>query len=153
MDMTIRRARLDEADLLTGLSMRSKQSNGYDDQFMNTCLEELTVTPERMAQGEYWVAERDGICGCVCLGTNNEPGSGEVHAFFIEPEKRRQGIGKMLWNKLLARAEELGLTQLHLDADPIAVPFYKKLGFETISNSPSGSIPGRFIPRMRLIIG
>ncbi len=152
MNLIIRRARLDEADQLTDLSLRSKQSNGYDDQFMKACLEELTVTPERMVQGEYWIADCDGICGCVCLGSNDVFGSGEVHAFFIEPSRRRQGIGKLLWNKLLDRANKLGFTQLHLDADPAAVPFYEKLGFETISESPSGSIPGRFIPRMRMIV-
>ena len=150
--LNIRRARLDEADLLTELSMRSKQSNGYDDAFMNACREELTVTEERMTGGEYWVADSEEICGCVCLGTNDIAHSGEVHAFFIEPKWQRKGIGKLLWQKLLERARSKGLKQLHLDADPAAVPFYEMLGFETIFEVPSGSIPGRTIPRMRMLI-
>lgn len=67
MKLEIRRARPDEADALTDLSMRSKRSNGYDDAFMEACREELTVTPKRLAEGEYWVAVADDICGCVCL--------------------------------------------------------------------------------------
>ena len=152
MNIDIRRARLDEADQLTDLSMRSKQSNGYDDEFMKACREELTITAERMVEGEYWVADCNGICGCVGLSWNGNFRLGEVHAFFIEPMRRRQGIGKLLWNKLLDRAGEMGVGQLYLDSDPNAVPFYEMLGFETVSETPSGSIPGRSIPRMRMFI-
>ncbi len=60
MDIKIRRARRDEAGVLTELSLRSKRSNGYGDAFMAACREELTVTGARMSQGEYWVAEAQG---------------------------------------------------------------------------------------------
>ncbi|MBO6521336.1 MAG: GNAT family N-acetyltransferase [Rhodospirillales bacterium] len=146
----IRRARVDEANLLTDLSMRSKQSNGYDDAFMAACLEELTVTPDQMAANEYWVADADGICGCASLTVDGATRSGEVHSFFVEPELRGHGIGKLLWRKLRERAAAHGLDYLVLDADPNAVPFYQRLGFEEVGCSPSGSIPGRFIPQMRL---
>ena len=64
MKIDLRRARPNEAAMLTDLSMRS---NGYDDAFMEACREELTVTAARMAEGEYWVAEADAVCGYVCL--------------------------------------------------------------------------------------
>jgi hypothetical protein len=34
-------------------------------------------------------------------------------------------------------------------ADPYAESFYAKYGAERIGEAPSGSIPGRFLPRMR----
>lgn len=147
--ITIRRARADEAEALTELTLRSKQSNGYDDAFMAACREELTVTDERLAEGEYWVAECEGLCGCACLLADPDARSGEVHAFFIDPAWQRRGVGRLIWQKLLERAKENGLTELHLDADPAAVPFYEAMGFRIVGESPSGSIPGRSLPLMK----
>jgi len=145
----VRRARLDEVDVLTDLSMRSKRSNGYDDAFMESCRGELTVTAARMGEGEYWVAEADRVCGCVCLKAV-DGGKGEIHAFFIEPDCQRCGIGRLLWSKVFQRAEALGMVGLSLDADPAAVPFYRAMGFVVVGEVPSGSIEGRMLPRMEI---
>ncbi len=63
--LRIRRARSHEADVLTGIALRSKKSNGYDDVFMEACTDELTVTATHIKEGEYWVAERE----CVSSGS------------------------------------------------------------------------------------
>ena len=147
MTIKIRRARLDEADMLTDISMRSKRSNGYDDAFMECCREELAVTAARMGEGEYWVAEADRVCGLICLKVV-EDGEGQVHAVFVDPDFQRRGVGRLLWAKLIERAEALGMKGLHLDADPAAVPFYRAMGFEVVGEVPSGSIEGRMLPRM-----
>lgn len=152
LNLNLRRARLEEANLLTELCVRSKQSNGYDDAFMEACRAELTVTENHMMQGEYWVAENDRVCGCICLGMNKMKSVGEVHAFFIEPDCRRMGIGKMLWSKLLERARAKELAELYLDSDPFAVQFYEKLGFEITESVASGSISGRTLPRMKFLV-
>ncbi|MEM9440082.1 MAG: GNAT family N-acetyltransferase [Pseudomonadota bacterium] len=147
MNLTIRRARTDEAEILTDLSMRAKRSNGYDDAFMKACRNELTVTAARMEEGEYWVADSGIICGCVCLQVF-DGGYGQVHAFFIDPDRQRQGVGRLLWRKVLERAKILGIKSLSLDADPAAVPFYRAMGFIEIGQTPSGSIEGRMLPKM-----
>lgn len=134
--------------------MRSKQSNGYDAAFMAACREELTVTAERMAEGAYWVAESGGaIRGCVCLGIDEGGTSGEINAFFTDPAHQRRGIGMALWTKILEEARRAGLVRLHLAADPAAVPFYQRLGFVTIGQIASGSIPGRSLPHMTRVVG
>ena len=152
MDIAIRRARPEDAEALTDLSIRSKASNGYDEAFMAACREELTVTEESLGEGENWVAEAGGIRGCACLSADPDGRAGEIHAFFIDPDWQRRGIGRLLWQKLLERAKESGLARLHLDADPAAVPFYEALGFEVIGESPSGSIAGRTLPHMTLCL-
>ena len=48
----IRRALETEGEALSDLSMRSKQSNDYDDAFMDACRDELAVTPERLRADE-----------------------------------------------------------------------------------------------------
>jgi len=147
MNIEIRRARAYETEMLTDLSMRAKRSNGYDDTFMEACRAELTVTAARMEEGEYWVAEANVVCGCVCLQAADE-GTGEVHAFFIDPAYQRRGIGRLLWHKVAERARTRGIATLYLDADPGAVPFYRSMGFIGVGEVPSGSIKGRMLPRM-----
>jgi N-acetylglutamate synthase-like GNAT family acetyltransferase len=151
MKLQIRLAKPNESAILTDLSLRSKRSNGYDETFMAACREELTVTAERMEEGEYWIAEAGSICGCVCLtpDTDDEK-SAEINAFFIDPNWQRKGIGRLLWAKMLDRASQQNITTLTLDADPYAVSFYEAMGFETIGETPSGSIPGRVLPRMSI---
>lgn len=154
MKLHIRLAKPNEAAVLTDLSMRSKRSNGYDDDFMAACQEELTVTVERMSEGEYWVADTGSICGCVSLTPDvSDETSAEIDALFIDPDWQRKGIGRQLWAKMLERAAQLNITTLMLDADPYAVSFYKAMGFETIGETPSDAIPGRVLPRMSIKLG
>ena len=153
MNIEIRLARPEDAEALTDLSLRSKASNGYDEAFMSACREELTVTEKSLAEGEYWVAESGDICGCACLAADPDGHAGEIHAFFIDPDCQRRGIGRLLWQKVLERAKAQGLERLYLDADPAAVPFYEAMGFTVVGESPSGSIPGRSLPYMTLDLG
>jgi len=149
-NIELRPARLDEGEVLTALSMRSKQSNGYDDDFMAACRDELTVSEARLRENEYWVADDGTVCGCASLTVDPDGRAGVVHSFFVEPGLRGSGIGKLLWGKLLERAEALALESLRLDADPNAERFYLSLGFVKVGEAPSGSIAGRFIPHMKL---
>jgi len=148
----IRRPLSDEVDLMTQLCLRSKKSVGYDDAFMAQCVDELTVTREKLRQGEFWVFVTDQIDGLVCLKVDLERREGEIESFFIAPESQNQGIGRSLWRKVLERAECLGLKRLHLDSEPLSVGFYEKLGFKIVGQTPSGSIPGRMLPLMEMTI-
>lgn len=146
----IRAAAADEADALTDLILRSKRSNGYDDAFMDACRDELTVTPEALMERPHWIAEDGVLLGCACLDVGERPGAAEVRTFFIDPRHQRKGVGRRLWRKIRDEARARGVEVLHLDADPFATPFYEKLGFRVVGETPSGSIPGRALPRMEL---
>ena len=151
MSIEIRAARLDDIAELTALTLRSKQSNGYDDTFMQACKDELTVTPEAISTGTYWVAHQgDALCGCANLILERDAMTGKVDSFFIDPSWQRQGVGRLLWAKIMAVAAENKLVKLRLDADPNAVPFYQAMGFEVVGEVPSGSIKGRMLPRMEI---
>lgn len=157
----VRAARRDDTGALTELCLQSKQSNGYDDAFMAACREELTVTPGSLRDAMYWVVEPEGqpgvCCGCAALGLDSptdghSADTGEVHSFFVAPAYQGTGIGRLMWNNLLAQACRLGLRRLHLDADPHAVPFYQAMGCAVVGQSVSGSLPGRVLPLMSLEI-
>ena len=146
--MIIRRAAPTDIDALTDLIFRSKASNGYDAAFMESCREELRVTADKLASAEYWVADQQGPVGCFAIVVNGQ--EAEVENFFVDPDLQRQGIGRQLWAKIQSRVKDFGCNRLVLDADPNAVPFYSAMGFTTIGESPSGSIPGRMLPHMEL---
>jgi GNAT superfamily N-acetyltransferase len=77
-----------------------------------------------------------------------EDGVAEVYAMFVEPGAKRSGIGRLLWAKLEQEAARLGATAIGVDSDPEAVPFYLAMGTTVVGEAPSGSIPGRLLPRL-----
>jgi N-acetylglutamate synthase-like GNAT family acetyltransferase len=128
MNIELRRAVLGDAPVLSELIVRSKRSNGYDDEFMRACKDDLAITPTHMARGQYWVAQNETeLCGCICLVVDKSSTTADVEAGFVEPRYKRQGVGRMLWERLCEVAVSEGVATLRLDADPAAVPFYKSL--------------------------
>lgn len=148
--MKIRRAQAKDTSTLTAIALRSKQSNGYDTEFMQACREELTVTDRHLHSSEYWLAETDVVCGFAALRFATDAGVADVESFFIDPPFQGQGVGRLLWQKLLERATQQETRMLQLAADPAAVGFYEVLGFRVTGLVPSGSIAGRTLPRMTL---
>jgi GNAT superfamily N-acetyltransferase len=148
MEIVVRKAVWEEADVLTDLALRAKAGWGYDAAFMEACREELTMTPARMAAWQVWLAELDGaLAGMIALNLTN---GAEVEDFFVEPLYQGRGVGAALMATLLEACRAAGVATLEVDADPNAEDIYEKLGFVTVGRSPSGSIPGRTLPRMRL---
>ena len=148
----IRLGRAADAEALSELSFRSKRSNGYDEEFMVACREELAVASACIERGVYLVAVSEiRICGFVSLVVDPGPvetPAGEITAFFVEPDFKRCGIGRDLCRVVMERAVHMGLSRIYLDADPHAVDFYTAMGFTVVGASKSGSIPGRTLPRM-----
>jgi N-acetylglutamate synthase-like GNAT family acetyltransferase len=152
MSLRLRPATVEDCDALTDVVFRSKQSNGYDDDFMEACRAELTVTEATLARAKLWLAEDDGvILGCAAL-TDHSTVQGEVSLFFVDPDVQGRGVGRMLWATLFRLAHEQKLKTLFLDADPSAVGFYEKQGFVEIGSAPSGSIADRTLPKMQLTL-
>lgn len=148
MRSVLRQASKMDADALSDLSFRSKASNGYDADFMEACREELAVTPETIAEGEFWVSEANGKpVGFFDIRLEND--ALEVYSLYVDPVVKRSGVGRTLWAVLEERAVAMAAKAIELDADPAAVEFYTAMGCSVIGQSPSGSIPGRMLPRMR----
>lgn len=60
-------------------------------------------------------------------------GYGKVERICILKEHRSNGAGKTLMNHIQAITLEKGLHKLKLNAQVAAIPFYTKLGYETVS--------------------
>lgn len=149
MTLRVRRATARDVGAMTDVIFRSKASNGYDAAFMEACRDELRMSAEKLATARYWVAEEAAILGCVGL-VQKRSDFGEISDMFVAPEGKGRGVGRSLWEAAIAAARQDGVTRIELDADPAAVPFYARMGCAVIGEAPSGSIPGRVLPVMRL---
>lgn len=145
----IRPARVEEAAALTNLALRAKASWGYSADFIEACRQELTITPARVAAGGLWVAEMEGAVAGFLAAALTLP-LAEVDDFFVEAAWQRRGLGSALMETFFAACRAAGVTRVEVDADPNAEAIYARFGFRTFARSPSGSIPGRFLPRMAL---
>ncbi|MFD9705410.1 GNAT family N-acetyltransferase [Lentzea sp. NPDC059081] len=145
----LRRARPDEADALSGLALASKAHWGYDEAFLASVREELTFRADDLAERHVVVAVLDGdLAGFYSL--DGEPPHGELGNLWLRPDRIGTGLGRVLWEHALTEAAAAGFEHLDIDAEPFAEGFYLRMGAERIGETPSGSIPGRVLPRLRV---
>ncbi|MEM9302927.1 MAG: GNAT family N-acetyltransferase [Pseudomonadota bacterium] len=144
----VRPARPGEAEILSALAMRSKAHWGYDEDFMARCRDELAVTAAEIERHPTAVVETDGRPAGYCQLRPTDTG-GEILALFVEPDALGQGHGAALMAWALEQARGLGWSELTVDSDPHAEPFYRHCGGIRIGAVPSGSIPGRELPVLR----
>ncbi|SPH16729.1 putative N-acetyltransferase YjaB [Defluviimonas aquaemixtae] len=147
-DIVIRPARVEELANLSALCLRSKALWGYDDSFIEACRAELTLTAADLAATHVRVAVADGVpVGFVQIAGKS------MEKLFVEPSRIGNGVGRALFDAALALARAAGMTELVIEADPYAVDFYERMGARHAGNVPSGSIPGRFLPRLVVSVG
>jgi GNAT superfamily N-acetyltransferase len=147
--LKLRTPRCDEAAALTVLCLRSKAAWGYDEIFMRACRRELTLTASIMQGSFFKVAEIDGdLAGLAQVTANDE--LAELDKLFVEPTRLRSGAGRALFEWAKAMARDAGATTLVIEADPDASGFYRRMGAVDDGTAPSGSIPGRLLPRLTL---
>lgn len=143
----LRPVRPDELAELTELCLRSKAVWGYDAAFMAACREELTLKPRHL-DTPMRVAETENgeVIGLAQITVDGH--EAELVRLFIEPGLLRTGAGRALFAWAAAEAHRLGARRMTIDADPDAAPFYQRMGARLDGEVPSGSIPGRMLPRL-----
>lgn len=153
MTPIVRDARPDEAANLSELALRSKAVWGYDEVFLEACRAELTLTADRLVRDLVLVAE-DTTAGALGFAAARLSAPyASLDMLFVEPTHLRRGVGALLLRAVTERAREHGVRELTLDADPGAEAFYLAAGAVRVGESPSGSVPGRVLPRLRLTLG
>ncbi|MCT7374334.1 GNAT family N-acetyltransferase [Chelativorans salis] len=131
---------------MTSLCLRAKAVHGYDEAFIEACRNELTVDP---TSSGLVVAEDGaipvGLAEVVIAGER-----AELEKLFVEPECHGRGLGRRLFEWAKAEAKSHGACEIVIDSDPGAAAFYERMGAAVMGQSPSGSIAGRLLPRLRL---
>ncbi len=131
------------------MCLRSKAVWGYNRDFMEACRPELTFRLADMSLPGIQAAEIDGRIVGVVEVTARGAGA-DLAKLFVEPAELRSGIGRHLFEWATATARASGARTLTIDADPGAANFYRRMGAIDDGVSPSGSISGRFLPRLVL---
>lgn len=116
----------------------------YDDERLH--LEKKYGLPD----GRLYIAYVDGEpAGCVALRKLDED-RGELKRMYVRPEFRRHHLGRLLTNKVIEDARDIGYSYVYLDTLPElteAIAMYKSLGFYEIENyndSPERTLFFRF---------
>ena len=149
--MDIRRARPEEAGALSALALRSKALWGYSPEFLERCRAELTLRPEEVEPFRAHVATEGGaVLGLFTV--RGEPPEGALDALYVEPQATGRGVGRALLVEAMQVARDLGFHALLIHSDPHAEAFYLRHGATRVGEVPSGSIPGRVLPLLRLAL-
>lgn len=89
----------------------------------------------RQDNEELWIAEKEGLlAGSIMLCHGDEPDTGQLRLFLVEPSHRRSGIGSALLRTVLETARNGGYKRLILwTASPLteAMRLYERAGFRT----------------------
>ena len=148
MPLAIRPARPGEEEALSDLALRSKAHWGHDAAFLERARPELTVAREDLDRLLVRVAERGGaVLGFSAVDLESEPP--ELVALFVDPEAMGGGVGRSLLSRALDEAGAAGASQLVVESDPDAEPFYLARGAERIGSRVSAST-GRELPLLRI---
>jgi amino-acid N-acetyltransferase len=87
---------------------------------------------------DFIVAISDGqVVGCVALETFG--GEALLRSLAVAEHLRGAGLGRMLYDRIIARAREQGLTRLFL-LTTTAVPFFARRGFESVDRSEAPEV-------------
>lgn len=160
--MTIRRAAVEEAGLLTTIALEAKRYWGYPEHWIKHWEADLTVSPEFIRDNHVYVAEADGeVRGfyalCVLGETGSErkeelgPNKAELEHMWVKPDYIGTGVGKELFLDAMERAAALDVRDVELSADPNAAGFYTRMGATEIGevNAPMDG-QERKLPRLKI---
>lgn len=149
MNIEIRRALPEEAPLLGELALRSKGHWGYDATFLETCRDDLALSPLEVESSPVYVSldSAGSITGYYRLISQDQDVA-ELDALFVEPAVIGQGVGRRLWEHALDMARSLGFNSLEFQSDPHAERFYLAMGAVRRGESESTVTPSRMLPLM-----
>jgi N-acetylglutamate synthase-like GNAT family acetyltransferase len=133
--------------MLSALCLRSKAVWGYGDDFMEAFRSELTIEACELQSSSIVVVEESGkIVGVAQLRVTG--GEADLLKLFVEPTMLRRGVGTKLFRWATSEARAMGAQRMVIEADPDAADFYRRMGAEDCGFAPSGSIPGRMLPKL-----
>ena len=116
-----------DAEALTRIAFAAKRYWGYPERWIERWRESLTITPEFVRQSEVYAALVEGEpVGFYAL-------SGEGREIVLEhlwvlPERMGTGVGRVLFDHAIRRANSLGAEVLSIESDPNAEGFYRRMG-------------------------
>ncbi|MBT3337334.1 MAG: GNAT family N-acetyltransferase [Anaerolineae bacterium] len=130
---------------MTKVALASKQHWGYPDEWMALWVDELTITPQKLDERDFFVGKNgDEIVFLYSISQRAER-EYELEDCWVAPEYIGHGFGQLLFDDLKKRLRALGCSRLKIISDPNAAGFYRKMGAVQIGEEPT-KIEGRVFP-------
>lgn len=155
MDIIIRSAKPQEANILTVLARSSNRFWEYPEEYHAKWDRELQMLPSHITQNMVYVAEHaDEIIGyysIVHIKRDCQIGNRLVNKgywlenLFVLPEYIGKGCGSALIQHAKLLCREKGGEELHVFVEPYSKGFYDRMGGRLIRQSPT-EFTGRVIP-------
>jgi putative acetyltransferase len=137
------------------LFLEYEQSLGFSLSFQNFD-KELADLPGDYSppEGRLLLAQwQDQLVGCVALHPL-APGICEMKRLYLRPQFRGKGFGRMLAERIMAEARQIGYRSMRLDTiEPVmkdAVAMYRKLGFKEIAPYCNNPMAGAMYMELQL---
>lgn len=173
MPMLIRHAEASDIPALEKLipqSVRLLSTNYYTAEQIESGLTYIFgVDSQLIEDGTYYVAHVDGeIVGCggwskrrtlyggdqakteVDSLLNPEVDAARIRAFFVHPDRKRQGIGSRIMQACEQAAKQSGFAVLELVATLPGEPLYKAFGYEAVERFEIVLPDGITLPLIRM---
>lgn len=105
-------------------------------------------------EGRLLLAEYESrVAGCVALHKLSD-GTCEMKRLYLRPQFRGKGLGRILAERIIAEARQIGYTQMRLDTvEPVmkdAVGMYRKIGFREIAPYRANPMAGTLYMELEL---
>jgi GNAT superfamily N-acetyltransferase len=98
--------------------------------------------------------EDDELAGCIALRKIRAT-TCEMKRLFLRPEFRGRGLGRILVERIIEEARQIGYTQMCLDTLPgrmdQAIALYKSIGFKEIEPYYNNPVAGATFMELRLV--
>ncbi len=98
--------------------------------------------------------EDEELAGCIALRKIRAT-TCEMKRLFLRPEFRGRGLGRVLVERIIEEARQIGYTQMCLDTLPgrmdQAIALYKSIGFKEIEPYYNNPVAGATFMELRLV--
>lgn len=135
--MNLRLATLDDLDELQDLFVQTikkwckKDYNPVQISAWITSVKDKEKWKSIISNQYFLIAEKDNrIVGYSSLDKGNY-----LDFMYVHKDYMRQGIASLLFKKIKAKANELGVEQLTSDVSITALPFFKSIGFKIVKKN------------------
>ena len=147
--MTIEKANIEENEILTEITKKSKAYWGYSQEQILKWNNNLTISMDYIEKNDVFkLVSQDKIIGYYSY-IRRENNNVKLDNLFVLPEYIGKGFGKYLMNDFLERMQNENCKKIILDSEPNAENFYQKMGFIKIGEFET-SIKNRFMPIMEM---
>ena len=103
-----RAAQPGEREALEALQRRASLNNPGDRDALLAHPDAIVLPAEQIARGDVIVAELDGVIAGFAAVLEREDGQAELDGLFVEPDRWRGGIGRLLVEASCALAQRRG---------------------------------------------